>query len=124
VSSEHLFAGVPVADLDRARTFYERLLGRPADLIPNDREAAWQVRGGAWIVLIAGEAALGATQHTLLVADLDAFLDAARERGIEPGSVEPVGEGMRQSIVVDPDGNRLKVAAAHDIRPKEASQWS
>src|SRR5581483_3492931 len=73
--SEHLFAGVPVGDIDRARTFYEQLLGRPADLIPNDREAAWQVHAGAWIVLIAGETTLGATQHTLLVADLAAFLE-------------------------------------------------
>jgi hypothetical protein len=63
-------------------------------------------------VLIAGEQALGRTQHTLLVDDLDGFLADARARGIEPGPVEPVGEGMRQSIVVDPDGNRLKVAAA------------
>jgi glyoxylase I family protein len=110
VSSEHLFAGVPVADLDRSRTFYERLLGRPPDLVPNDREAAWELHSGAWIVLIAGEQQLGATQHTLLVEDLDGFLDATRARGIEPGPVEAVGEGMRQSIVLDPDRNRLKLA--------------
>ncbi len=102
---------MPVGDIDRARTFYEQLLGRPADLIPNDREAAWQVHAGAWIVLIAGETTLGATQHTLLVADLAAFLEAASERGVEVGAVERVGEGMCQSIIVDPDGNRLKVAA-------------
>jgi hypothetical protein len=46
----------------------------------------------------------------LIVDDLDGFLAAARERGIAPGPVMPVGEGMRQSFIVDPDGNRLKVA--------------
>ena len=111
MSSAHLFAGVAVGDLDTSRDFYERLLGREPDLVPNEHEAAWQLHAGAWIVLIAGEETLGATQHTLLVDDLDAFLDAARRRGIEPGPIEPVGDEMLQSIVVDPDGNRLKVAA-------------
>jgi hypothetical protein len=53
----------------------------------------------------------GSTLHTILVSDLDGFLAAARGRGIEPGPVEPVGEGMLQSVIADPDGNRLKVAA-------------
>ena len=111
MSSEHLFAGIGVADLAASREFYERLLGRPPDLVPNDREAAWQLHAGAGIVLIAGEERLGPTQHTLLVRDLDRFLVEVSARGVETGPAEPVGEGMRQSIVVDPDGNRLKVAA-------------
>ena len=111
MSSEHLFAGIPVAELAQARVFYERLLGRGPDLVPNDREAAWQVHAGAWIVLIADPPAAGTALHTLIVDELDAFLDRIREREIEPGTVEPVGEGMRQSIVTDPDGNRLKIAA-------------
>ena len=111
MSSEHLFAGIPVGNLEVSRGFYERLLGRSADLVPNEREACWQLHGGAWIVLIAGDATLGATQHTLIVDDLEGFLGAARARGIEAGPVQPVGEGMRQSVVLDPDGNRLKVAA-------------
>ena len=54
----------------------------------------------------------GTALHTLIVAELDAFLAAARGRGVEPGADRArSGEGMRQSIVTDPDGNRLKVAA-------------
>ena len=118
MSSEHLFAGVHVAHLGTAREFYERLLGRTPDLVPNATEAAWELHDGAWIVLIEADARAGGAGrpggalHTLIVGDLDAFLAGARERGIEPGQVEPVGEGMRQSVVVDPDGNRLKVAGA------------
>ena len=111
MSSEHLFAGIPVGDLDEARGFYERLLGRPPDLVPNEREAAWQVHEGAWIVLIADAPAAGTALHTLILDDLDSFLDEIRARGIEPGAVEPVGERMHQSIVTDADGNRLKLAA-------------
>jgi predicted enzyme related to lactoylglutathione lyase len=103
---------VHVADLERAEDFYGRLFGRPPDLVPNEREAAWQVHEGAWICLYAGAAPPGTALHTLILAELDGFLAGVRERGIEPGPVEPVGEAMRQSVIVDPDGNRLKVAAA------------
>jgi len=82
--------------------------------VPNEREAAWELHDGAWIVLIAEPERAGDALHTLIVADLDGFLAAARGRGISPGPVEligPEGSSMRQSIVTDPDGNRLKVAA-------------
>jgi hypothetical protein len=62
-------------------------------------------------VLIADPARAGGAVHTLIVAQLEQFLGAARARGVAPGPIEPVGEGMRQSIVTDRDGNRLKVAA-------------
>ncbi|HEX4187353.1 MAG TPA: VOC family protein [Solirubrobacteraceae bacterium] len=100
-----------VADLGQARDFYERLFGRPPDLVPNEREVAWHLHEGAWIVLIADGEAAGRALNTLILAELDPFLAAASEAGIEPGPVEPVGDGMRQSIIEDPDGNRLKVAA-------------
>ena len=111
MKSEHLFAGIHVGELPRARDFYERLLGREPDLVPNSREVAWQLHEGAWIVLIAGGAEPGGAQHTLILEELDGFLAEARSRGVVPGPVKPVGPGMLQSIVVDPDGNRLKLAA-------------
>ena len=39
----YAFTGLPVADLDSARAWYERLVGRPPDLIPNENEAAWRL---------------------------------------------------------------------------------
>lgn len=45
----HVFAGLAAADHDRARAWYERLLGRPPDLVPNENEAAWQLAGTGWI---------------------------------------------------------------------------
>src|SRR4051794_1760866 len=47
---EYLFAGVPVADYGTARQWYERLFGRPPDLIPNDSESAWQLTDTGWIL--------------------------------------------------------------------------
>ena len=44
--------------------------------------------------------------------DLDRFLAEVAERGILPGPVETIAPAVRQSVIVDPDGNRLKVAHA------------
>ena len=111
IITQHLFAGIPVTDRDAAVRWYERLFGRPPDLVPNDREAAWQLTDSGWICLYdEGEGGGGtAAPHTLLVSDLDAFLADVAERGIVPGPVEAIAPSVRQSVIVDPDGNRLKV---------------
>jgi len=106
---DHLFAGIPVSDREAVGEWYERLLGRPPDLIPNAREAAWRLTDSGWLVIERDPARAGSALHTLLVADLDGFLAGLAERGVNAGPVEPIGDGVRQSIVVDPDGNRLKV---------------
>ena len=37
----HVFAGIRITDLRAAVAWYERLLGRPPDMLPNDSEATW-----------------------------------------------------------------------------------
>jgi hypothetical protein len=39
----HLFAGLPVKDLDAALDWYERFCARPPDTRPNADEAVWQL---------------------------------------------------------------------------------
>lgn len=106
---EHLFAGIGVADRDAAVAFYERLFGRPPDLLPNDREAAWQLTDSGWVCLYADARCRQSAPHTLLVADLDSFLAGVAERGVAAGAVEAIAPSVRQSVIIDPDGNRLKV---------------
>jgi catechol 2,3-dioxygenase-like lactoylglutathione lyase family enzyme len=105
----YVFAGIPVSDRDAAAAWYERLLGRPADLVPNDDEAAWQLTETGWIYVIADKDRAGSALHTLLVDDLHGFLTGLAERGIGAGPVETMGNGVRVTIVRDPDGNRLQV---------------
>jgi hypothetical protein len=107
---EHVFAGIPVADRDAALRWYERLLGRPPDLVPNDREAAWRLTDSGWTCLYAEGDSCASAPHTLLVSDLDRFLAGVAERGIVPGPVETIAPSVRQSVIIDPYGNRLKVA--------------
>jgi predicted enzyme related to lactoylglutathione lyase len=105
----HVFAGIPVADRDAAVSWYERLCGRPPDLIPNEDEAAWQLNDAGWIYIIADVDRAGSSLNTLLVDDLDAFLADLTERGIAAGPVETIGDGVRGTVITDPDGNRLQV---------------
>jgi len=112
MGAEHLFAGIPVGDRDAAMRWYERLLGRPPDLVPNNREAAWRLTESGWICLYAGPGGPASAPHTLLVGDLDGFLAGVLARGIEHGPIETIAPSVRQSVITDPDGNRLKVAHA------------
>src|SRR5262249_8377456 len=90
--------------------WYERLLGRPPDLIPNAHEAAWQLTATSWVYIVAAADRAGTALHTLLVDDLDRFIAGCAQRGIASGSIELIADGsVRQTIVVDEAGNRLKV---------------
>jgi hypothetical protein len=109
VAVEHLFSSNPVTDRDAAVDYYERLTGRPPDLIPNEAEAAWQLTPSGWIYVVADPDRAGSGLHTLLVDDLDGFMAGVAERGIVGGPVEIVGGSVRQTILTDGDGNRLKV---------------
>jgi hypothetical protein len=89
--------------------WYERFAGRPPDLIPNAKEAAWQLSATGWIYLLADAEHAGSALLTLLVEDLDAFLAGLHERGITASPIELIGDAVRHTVVTDPDGNRLKV---------------
>ncbi len=109
VAVEHLFAAIPVGDVAAATSHYERLLGRAPDLLPNEREAAWQLTATGWIYLVLDAARAGSALQTILVDDLNGFLGEVQARGIEAGPVELLANGVRQALFADADGNRLKV---------------
>jgi hypothetical protein len=106
----HVFAGIPIVDRDAAVGWYQRLTGRPPDLLPNEQEAAWQITDSGWIYVIVDPQRAGTALHTLLVDDLHGFLAGLAERDIAAGPVEVLGAGpVRRCTVTDPDGNRLNV---------------
>jgi predicted enzyme related to lactoylglutathione lyase len=107
VSMEVLFASVPVADLDAARGWYERIFGRAVDIIPNEKEIMWCVAGNGWLYVIEDPERAGRTVVAVSVSDLDEFLADLASRGIDAGPIEVVGEGARKASVVDADGNMI-----------------
>jgi predicted enzyme related to lactoylglutathione lyase len=102
-----LFAGVPVAELHAALAWYERLLGGPPNLVPNESERVWRLTDGGWVYVVADAERAGRGLLTLIVDDLDAHLAELAERGIEAGEVEAISETTRKAVIADPDGNRI-----------------
>ena len=104
----YVFAGILVADIDAGRAWYERLLGRAPDLIPNANEAAWQLTDTGWIYLQGDPSGAGSSLQTLLVDDLDVLVADLDRRGLEPEPIEVIPGAARTSTITDPDGNRIQ----------------
>jgi len=105
----YVFAGLVVANRDQAAAWYERLLGRPPDFLPNDAEAVWQAAGMASIYLLADADRAGRGVMALVVDDLSATLTEIAGRGIVAGAVEDIPGAGRKAVMSDPDGNEVSL---------------
>jgi predicted enzyme related to lactoylglutathione lyase len=119
MSIEYVFAGLSVSQLDAAIDWYERLLGRPPDILPNDREAMWQLAATASVYLVADEARAGRGRFTVFVSDLDEELAAIAGRGIAVGEIETAPGLFRKTVVTDPDGNTIQLGENLSAGQKE-----
>ena len=102
--------GVATRHLEPALPWYERLLGRPPDLVPNENEVAWQVAGNGWIYLVADPDRAGRALLTLIVDDLDGHLAQLAERGLTAEGIEVLPGVGRKAEFTDPEGNRITFA--------------
>jgi len=59
VSIEVLFAGIAVADFHAALAWYERLLGRLADVVVKGDEVMWRFAEAAWLYVIGNSSRAG-----------------------------------------------------------------
>jgi predicted enzyme related to lactoylglutathione lyase len=116
MSIEYVFAGLAVSRLDAGVEWYARLLGRPPDMLPNEREAAWQVAQTASVYIVADEDRAGRGAVTMFVDDLDTELEAITRRGIPVGEIEVAPGLFRRVKVSDPDGNTIQLAQLPDER--------
>jgi predicted enzyme related to lactoylglutathione lyase len=103
----HVFAGVPVADYDSARAWYERLMGRPPNMLPTEHEAVWQLAETSLIYVVRDADRAGKALLTIAVDDLEGHLAGLAERGIAPGAVESVAGVGRKAVITDPEGNMI-----------------
>jgi catechol 2,3-dioxygenase-like lactoylglutathione lyase family enzyme len=107
-----LFAGIPVADLDAAIQWYERLLGAPPDMKPNEIERTWRLTDESWIYVVTDPERAGKGLVTVMVDDLDERLAAIAERGIEPDEIQEISEKARKAVFTDPEGNQIGIGQA------------
>lgn len=110
---------LPVADVDRAKSFYVDLLGFHADVdvTPADGVRVVQVTPpgsgcsigfGTGLEAYTGEPGSVRALH-LVVEDVDAARAELVDRGVEVGPVTDVGGGVRYAGFADPDGNTLEL---------------
>jgi catechol 2,3-dioxygenase-like lactoylglutathione lyase family enzyme len=111
----HLFAGVPVSDLDRSIDWYTRFFDRHPDSRVGD-EVLWEIDEHAWLFIEPNAAQAGAGRITLAVAGLDALLERLAGARIEHDTIETYSNGVRHVNIPDPDGNKIAFA-----EPPEAS---
>ena len=107
-----LFAGVPVSDYQAAVNWFERLLGEPASFQPHDTESVWILAEHRALYVVLSPDRAGGGLVTVMVDDLDRFMTAVGERGIEPATVEDYGNGVRKAVYRDPDDNEIGVGQA------------
>lgn len=104
-----IFASVAVADYHAALAWYERLLGRSPDMIPNDNEATWQLAEMGWIYLVCDAERAGKALLTLMVAVLDRQTADLAERGLVTGAIEMIPGLYRKAVITDPEGNTISI---------------
>ena len=105
----HLFAGVPVSDLDAGIDWYTRLFGRPPDRRVGE-EILWEIDERAWLFIEPNRARAGAGRITFAVAGLDALLERLAVERIEHEPIETYSNGVRHVDVPHPDGNAIAFA--------------
>jgi catechol 2,3-dioxygenase-like lactoylglutathione lyase family enzyme len=109
----HLFAGVPVSDLDASIEWYMRFFGRPPDRRAGD-EMLWEVAEHATLFIEPNAARAGAGRITFAVAGLDALLERLAAKRIQHEPIETYSNGVRHVNIPDPDGNAMAFAEPPD----------
>jgi catechol 2,3-dioxygenase-like lactoylglutathione lyase family enzyme len=102
-----LFAGIPVADYERAVAWYRQLLGSEPSFLPNDVEAVWELAENRYLYIDVRPEHAGHAMHTVFVDDFDARVRAMAGRGMEPAEEETYDNGVRKAVYRDPDGNEI-----------------
>ena len=108
----HLFAGVPVSDLDASIDWYARFFGRRPDRRVG--QALWEIDEHAWLFIEPNAAQAGAGRITFAVAGLDALLERLAAQRIEHEPIETYSNGVRHVKIPDPDGNMIAFAEPPD----------
>jgi hypothetical protein len=103
-----VLAGVAVGDFDSALSWYERLLGRPADARPMDGLAEWHFTDSAVIQVIQDPDRAGRSLLTLSADDLQEQVAGLEQRGLAPSPVDAItSDKVLIATIADPEGNAI-----------------
>jgi glyoxalase/bleomycin resistance protein/dioxygenase superfamily protein len=109
-----LFAGIRVSNFDRAKPWYERLLGAEPSFMAHATEGVWELAEHRSLFIVEDAEGAGRAIHTIFVDDLDAFVADIASRGIEPDEFVTYTGKARKAIYRDADGNEIGFGGAID----------
>ena len=117
------FVGIPVTDIERARDFYERVLG----LAVTD-----EMMSGKWIEYTIGDNTLAianvgeqwkpsdqGTGAALEVENFDEAIDQLKREGIRFAAEPFETPCCHMAVVQDPDGNKIII---HKLKPENEKE--
>jgi len=107
MSIDQVLAVVPVSDIQKARRWYELLIGRPEDNHPMETLVEWRITDTGWIQVFHDPERAGSTLLNFAVDDVEQHITELTARGLTPGSIESANKGVQLSSITDPDGNRI-----------------
>jgi hypothetical protein len=110
VAIDSVLAGNAVNDFVSALSWYERLLGCPADAAPMEGLAEWHFSEYGGIQLIHDEDRAGLSYVTLMVSSLDDQRAALRAAAIRVGPTQGTPGLAKVATVTDAEGNRITFA--------------
>jgi predicted enzyme related to lactoylglutathione lyase len=113
MSIDNAIASLAVKNLAWAVTWYEALLGRPADSTPMPEVAEWKFPRGGWLQVYQLPERAGSGSCTLAVSDIEEVVAHVERLGID-ASQRSSGAQLRTLMIVDPDGNHIAFADALD----------
>lgn len=105
-----VYAAVPTADMTGAESFYEAVVGRPADSHPMPSLAQWEWGDSVLQVVDDAERA-GGGLVTVVVSDMTESASRLRARGV-PIDVAEGSVVAQVAVLIDPDGNQVTIVEA------------
>ena len=105
----HVFAGIAVADYEKALAWYKRFFGRSPDVIVTENESMWRVTDTGWIYVVGDANRAGKDLLTLLVNDLEDHVASLGQRGLETSAIDTVPGLYRKAVITDPEGNMISL---------------
>ncbi len=104
---ESVIAVVPVTNQVTAVTWYKKLLGRDADVVPIDGVAEWQLADKAWLQVTTDPDSAGNTTVIISVSDIDVQRTACAEANVSLGEIVEYPGIVKMVDAIDPDGNKI-----------------
>lgn len=110
------FTVYPVSNMERARAFYEHVLGLPVSSNYRDAWIEYDVAGSTFAITTTEMGHTPGAKGAVVafeVSDLDAFILKMKERAV-PFVMEAFDTPVcRMAVVEDPDGNHVTIHQRH-----------